>query len=87
MTPNKRTLLCLMMAFWNKSHYQSLVQIWGVTKETTAEKAREMFLENEQRLKVDSGASALVTRSHGHESKEANSCRHYGKTRHKKDLC
>lgn len=33
MTPDKRTLLCLTMALWNKSHYRSLVQIWGVTKD------------------------------------------------------
>ncbi len=37
--PDKRTLLFLTMALWNKSHYRSLVQIGGVTKDMTAEKA------------------------------------------------
>ncbi len=55
MTPDKRTLLCLTMALWNKTHYRSLVQIWGVTMDMTAEKAREMLLEDERRLKTDSG--------------------------------
>ena len=85
MTPDKRTLLCLTMALWNESHYRSLVQIWGVTKDMTAEKAREMLLEDERRLKADSGASALVTRGHGH--RDTGSCRHCGKTGHKEDLC
>ena len=48
--PDKKTLLCLTMAFWNKSHYQSLVQTWGVTKDIIADKAREMLLENERRF-------------------------------------
>ena len=87
MTPDKRTLLCLTVALWNESHYRSLVQIWGVTKDMTAEKAREMLLEDERRLKADSGSSALVTRGHGHRGTEAGSCRHCGKTGHKEDSC
>ena len=87
MTPDKGTLLCLTMALWNESHYQLLVQIWGVTKDMTAEKAREILLEVEQRLKADSGASALVTHSHGHQGKRTGSCRHYGKTGYKKNAC
>ncbi len=47
MTLNKQTLLCLTMALWNKSHYRSLVQIWGVTKDMTAKKAQKMLLEDE----------------------------------------
>ena len=53
----------------------------------TAEKAREMLLEDEQRLKADSGASALVTHSHGHQGKGTGSCWHCGKTGHKEDAC
>ncbi|MCJ1467041.1 hypothetical protein MMC07_005663 [Pseudocyphellaria aurata] len=49
MTHNKRTLLCLTMALWENDHFRSLVQIWGVTPSMTAEKAREMLLEDERR--------------------------------------
>ena len=87
MTPDKQTLLCLTMALWNEPHYRSLVQIWGVTKDMTAEKAREMLLEDERRLKANSGASALVTRGHGHQGTEAGSCRYCGKPGHKEDSC
>ena len=87
MTPDKQMLLCLTMALWNESHYQSLVQIWGVTKDITAEKAQEMLLEDKQRLKANSGASALVIRGHGHQNTEAGSCRYCEKTRHKEDSC
>ncbi len=44
-----------------------------------------MLLENGQRLKADSGVSALVTPSHGH--RDTGNCRHCGKTGHKEDLC
>ena len=87
MTPDKRTLLCLTMALWNESYYWSLVQIWGVTKDMTAEKAREMLLEDERRLKADSWASALVTCGHPNRNTEAGSCRHCGKPGHKEDSC
>ena len=46
MTPNKQTLLCLTIALWNKPHYRSLVQIGGVTKDMTIEKAQEMLLKD-----------------------------------------
>lgn len=50
MTSDKPALLCLTMALWNEPRYQSLLQIWGVMTEVmTAEKAREMLLEDEQR--------------------------------------
>lgn len=49
MTSDKRTLLCLTMALWNEPRYRSLLQIWGVmTKDMTAEKAREMLLEDKK---------------------------------------
>ena len=86
-TPDKQTLLCLMMALWNKSYYRSLVQIWGVTKDITVEKAREMLLEDEKRLKADSEISALVIHSHGHQGKGKDSCRYCGKTGDKEDAC
>ncbi len=82
---DKRTLLCLTMALWNKSHYRSVVQIWGMTKDMTAEKAREMLLEDERRLKADSRASVLVKRSHGH--RDTGSFRHFDKTGQNEDLC
>ncbi len=85
MTPDKRTLLCLTMALGNESHYRSLVQIWGVTKDMTAQKARKMLLGDERRRKADSGASALVIFGHGH--RDTGSCRYCGKTGHKEDLC
>lgn len=68
-TPNKQTLLCWTMVFQNKSHYQLLVQIQGITKDITVEKVQEMLLEVEQRLKADSGASALMMRTNGHQGK------------------
>lgn len=43
-----------------------MVQIWGATKDMTAEKAREILLEDERSLKANFGASALVTRGYGH---------------------
>lgn len=46
-----------------------------------------MLLKDKQRLKASFGASALVTHAHGYQNTEANSCRHCGKTRHKKDSC
>lgn len=49
MTSDKRTLLCLTMALWNEPRYRSMLQIWAVTKDMTAEKARKMLLEDEQR--------------------------------------
>ena len=86
-TADKQTLLCLTMAFWNKSHYQSLVQIWGVTKDMTAEKAREMLLDDERRLNADSRASALVTRGHPNRNTAVGSCQYYEKPGHKGDSC
>ena len=53
----------------------------------TAEKAREMLLEDERRLKANSGASALVTRGHGHQGTEAGGCQYCGKAGHKEDSC
>lgn len=43
MTPINWTLLCLTMVLSNESHYRSPLQIWDVTKDMTAEKAREML--------------------------------------------
>lgn len=65
MTPDNRTLLCLTMALWNESRYRSLLQIWGVTKDMTAEKAREMLLEDEQRDRANSRAPALMAHGRG----------------------
>jgi len=44
---NKRTLLCLMMAL--PDDYRSLAQLWSITPSITADKARDMLLEEERR--------------------------------------
>ena len=87
MTPDKQILLFLTMVLWNKPHYQSLVQIWGVTKDMTAEKTQKMLLEDEQRLKANSGASSLVIRGHSHQNIEAANGWYCDKLKHKKDSC
>ncbi len=43
---DKRTILCLMMCL--PEQYRSLMQIWSVTKDMTAEKARAMLLEEDR---------------------------------------
>ena len=53
----------------------------------TAEKTREMLWKNEQRLKENFGASALVTHSYSNQNIAAGSCWHCGKPGHKKDSC
>lgn len=85
MTSNKQTLLCLIIVLWNKSHYQSLIQIWGMIKDITIEKAQEILLKDKQRLKADFRASILVIYDHDYWGTEAGSCWHYSKTKYKKD--
>ena len=92
MTPDKRTLLCLTMALWEVEHFRSLVQIWGVTSDMTAEKARDMLLEDERRQAEKNGdkasnATALAHRNSDHRGLEAGGCQHCHKPGHKEDSC
>lgn len=70
------TLLCLIRALWNETHFRSLVQIWGVTSDMTAKKAREMLIEDAQREAANRGdqpsdATVLVHRVSDRLGKEA----------------
>ncbi len=47
MTGDKRTLLCLSMAL--PEEYRPLVQLWSMTPDMTAEKAKDMLLEEHRR--------------------------------------
>lgn len=92
MTEDKRTLLCLTMALWNEDHFRSLVQIWGVTSNMTAEKAREMLLEDERREAANHGEQAsnarvLAHRTFDRQGQEAGGCQHCHKPGHKEDSC
>lgn len=87
MISDKRTLLCLMMALWNESHHRSRVLIWSVTKNMTVEKARKMLFEDEQGLKADFGASALVIHSYDQGRKATGNCLHCDRIGHKEDSC
>lgn len=94
MTDDKRTLLCLTMALWNENHFRSLVQIWGVTSDMTAEKAREMLLEDERREASNNGdqpipskSTALVHRNSDKRGQEAGGCQHCHKPGHKESAC
>lgn len=92
MTDDKRTLLCLTMALWNETRFRSLVQIWGVTSDMTAEKAREMLLEDERREAANNGdqpstTTVLAYRASNKRGQEAGGCQHCHKTGHKEDAC
>ena len=80
MTDDKRTLLTLTMALWDESQYRSLLQIWNVTPNMTAEKAREMLMEEERREQVDE----VVNLARGSEKFKCSHCKRDG---HKKDTC
>ena len=89
-TPDKQTLLCLMMALQKVEHFQSLVQIWGVTSDMTAKKARDMLLEDERKQAKKNGnkasnVTALVHCNSDYRGQEAGGCQHYHKPGHKKD--
>lgn len=53
----------------------------------TVEKIREIFLEDEQKLKINSGVLVSMICSHGYKSKKVGICQYCGKTGHKKNLC
>ena len=50
------------------------------------EKAQKILLEDKQRLKANSKASAIVTNSYGHQGIETSNCQYYGKSRYKENL-
>lgn len=79
MTDDKRTLLVLTMALWEESGYRSLLQIWSATPNMTAEKAREMLMEEERREKADETVNVI--------RKEKDRCTHCKKLGHKKETC
>ena len=92
MAPDKQALLCLTIALRDVKHFQSLVQIWGVTSDMTAEKTQDMLLEDERRQAKKNGnkasnATALAHRNFVHQGQEAGDCRHCHKPGHKEDLC
>ena len=77
---------------WEVEHFRSLVQIWGVTFDMTAEKARDMLLEDESRQAEKNGnkasnATALAHCNSDHRGHKAGGCRHCHKTGHKEDSC
>ena len=49
LTPDKRTLLCLIMALSDQDEYRPMVQLWALTPNLTAKQAEEMLLEEERR--------------------------------------
>jgi hypothetical protein len=50
LTGDRRTFLCLSMAFIDNSEYRSLIQIWSVTPNMTADRARAILLEEDKRI-------------------------------------
>jgi len=72
---DKRTILCLMMCL--PEQYRSLVQIWFVTKDMTAEKARTMLLDEDRRQNhVNENQGIKFLRIFGNKSKERKQCKH-----------
>ncbi|MCJ1346687.1 hypothetical protein MMC31_004905 [Peltigera leucophlebia] len=64
----------------------------GLTSDMTAEKARDMLLEDERRQAEKNGdkasnATALAHRNSDHRGQEAGGCRHCHKPGHKEDSC
>lgn len=51
------------------------------------EKLQEMLLEDEKKLKANSEALALVTRTHGYQGKRTGSYQHCGKIEYKENAC
>jgi hypothetical protein len=50
LTGDRRTLLCLSMAFIDNPEYRSLIQIWSITPDMTADRARAMLQEEDKRI-------------------------------------
>jgi len=83
---DKRTILCLMMCL--PEQYRSLVQIWSVTKDMTAEKARIMLLEEDRRQNhVDENQGIKSLRIFGNKSKERKQYKHCKRGFHTEAKC
>ncbi len=80
---DKRTLLCLIMALSEDQDYRSLVQLWSISADVTAVKAKEMLLEEERRRKSEDekDARALKLKKAGSKAglREKPVCETYGK--------
>lgn len=93
MTGDKRTLLCLSMAL--PEEYRPLVQLWSMTPDITAEKAKEMVLEEHRRTmdhekEKDTNSTAYAGRF-GKQSRpdrpEVGRCPVCQRLGHTKDTC
>jgi hypothetical protein len=84
---DKRTILCLMMCL--PEQYRSLMQIWSVTKDMTAEKARAMLLEEDRRQDHVNETKSMtgLMRHFDNKSKGSNRCAHCNKIGHNKEGC
>jgi len=84
---DKLTILCLMMCL--PEQYRSLMQIWSVIKDMTAEKARAMLLEEDRRqnhMNENQSIKALKARF-DNKSKEREQCKHCKKDSHTEANC
>ncbi|KAL8751804.1 MAG: hypothetical protein Q9199_006174, partial [Rusavskia elegans] len=60
LTHDKRTPLALTMALATDDRYRSLVQIWQTIPDMTAERARQMLLEEQQIQKANEETAVKV---------------------------
>lgn len=92
LTHDKRTLLALTMALATDDRYRSLVQIWQTLPDMTAERARQMLLEEQQIQKANEETAVKVNyirknfsrNDSGANSKICGICEKQG---HNKDEC
>lgn len=103
LTADKRTLLALTMALATTESYGSLVQIWQSLPDMTAERARQMLLEEEHIQKAREDTAVRVNYMHKKFNKGNNGgsgtngnnnnggggppCDTCQKTGHSKDIC
>jgi len=91
MTGDKRTLLCLSMAL--PEHYRPLAQIWSMTPDMTADKARDMLLEEHRRTVEHGKDSSAYAGRFGKQTRPGRGgvttkwCTTCKKTGHTKDVC
>ena len=88
MTKDKRTLLVLMMGL--PEYYQSIIQIWSVTPDITAEKAKSMLLDEERRRKDVENPMTLYSKLNQRRKQQpliSAKCSHCHKDRHTAEQC
>lgn len=90
LTADKRTLLALTMGLATDDRYRSLVQIWQSIPDMTAERARQMLLEEEQIQK--SNAETAIRVNYTRKGKRTGSgngkhCGHCNTDGHTEDEC